>query len=120
MSIFKVNPIFKEARIKALSQSLNVRDVEQILQKMIAEAREQEQEFRFVLAFFKKCPKTFFFNLLIFFIFREKLNNLNSDEQSLDNKIERRQREYDQLQKRLAKLQVRLECLTLELKRRIS
>lgn len=36
----------REARIRALSQSLNVRDVEQILVKMIGEAKEQTEEFR--------------------------------------------------------------------------
>lgn len=41
-------------------------------------------------------------------MFSLKLENLNNDEQSMDNKIERRQREYDQLQKRLAKLQVNI------------
>ncbi|KAI6217264.1 Clusterin-associated protein 1 [Aphelenchoides fujianensis] len=71
----------REARLKALSQSLNVRDVEQILRKMIAETNDQQADFR------------------------TKLDSLASDEQTLDRKIEQRQREYDQLQKRLAKLQ---------------
>lgn len=39
---------FKETRIRALSQSLNVRDVEQILRKMIDTAKDEEQDFRFV------------------------------------------------------------------------
>ncbi|VDK51635.1 unnamed protein product [Gongylonema pulchrum] len=34
------------------------------------------------------------------------LQNINSDEAALDTKIDRRKREYDQQQKRLAKLQV--------------
>ncbi|KAI6215856.1 Clusterin-associated protein 1 [Aphelenchoides besseyi] len=71
----------REARLKALSQSLNARDVEQILRKMVAETNEQQSDFR------------------------EKLNSLSSDEQTFDRKIEQRQREYDQLQKRLVKLQ---------------
>lgn len=38
--------------------------------------------------------------------FQKKLSNITSDEQALDSRIDRRQREYDQLQKRLATLQV--------------
>lgn len=34
------------------------------------------------------------------------LSNISADEEDLERKIERRSREYDQLQKRLAKLQV--------------
>ncbi|CAJ0587536.1 unnamed protein product, partial [Mesorhabditis spiculigera] len=35
----------------------------------------------------------------------DKLNNVTSDEKALDEKIERKRREYEQMQKRLAKLQ---------------
>lgn len=40
-----------------------------------------------------------------------KLTNISNEEQDLEKKIERRRREYEQLQKRLAKLQVILIIL---------
>lgn len=39
---------------------------------------------------------------------KERLENIGNDEQELAKKIDRRKRELDQLQKRLAKLQVKL------------
>ncbi|PIC36902.1 hypothetical protein B9Z55_015726 [Caenorhabditis nigoni] len=42
---------------------------------------------------------------LAIFQFQNKLNNVASDEAELDEKIERKKREYEQLQKRFAKLQ---------------
>ena len=38
--------------------------------------------------------------------FKTKLNNVSTDEAALDEKIERKKREYEQMQKRYAKLQV--------------
>lgn len=72
----------KEARMKAMSQSLNISDIEKIVRGMTEKAARETDEIE------------------------EKINNIASDEASLDAKIERRRREYDQLQKRLAKLQV--------------
>uniref|UniRef100_A0A914CCT9 Clusterin-associated protein 1 n=1 Tax=Acrobeloides nanus TaxID=290746 RepID=A0A914CCT9_9BILA len=71
----------KESRMRAMSQSLNISDIEKIIRGMIEKSARETAEIE------------------------EKLNNISSDEASLDAKIDRRRREYDQLQKRLAKLQ---------------
>lgn len=75
---------FKEARAKALSQSLNANEVEREIREKIEKTESKSNEVRF------------------------KLTNISNDEQDLEKKIERRQREYEQLQKRLAKLQVNM------------
>ena len=71
----------KESRMRALSQKLNVGEVEKIVKQMIEKASREEAEID------------------------HKLNNIGQDEQNLDAKIERRKLECDQLQKRLSKLQ---------------
>uniref|UniRef100_A0A1I7RU61 Clusterin-associated protein 1 n=1 Tax=Bursaphelenchus xylophilus TaxID=6326 RepID=A0A1I7RU61_BURXY len=73
--------VAREARTKALSQSLNVRDVEKTLKTMVQHIREQYNDIE------------------------NRMKNLGSDEKGLDEKIDRRERELDQLHKRLAKLQ---------------
>ncbi|CAD5218359.1 unnamed protein product [Bursaphelenchus okinawaensis] len=73
--------VTREARTRALSQSLNVRDVETTLRTMIENVREQWTEIE------------------------NRMKNLGSDEKTLDEKIDRRERELDQLHKRLIKLQ---------------
>lgn len=52
---------------------------------------------------FHEFPRFF---LEIFYYFKTKLNNVSTDEAALDEKIERKKREYEQMQKRYAKLQV--------------
>uniref|UniRef100_A0A915E7U8 Clusterin-associated protein 1 n=1 Tax=Ditylenchus dipsaci TaxID=166011 RepID=A0A915E7U8_9BILA len=71
----------REARRKALSQSLNASEVEREIKEKIERTERKTAEVQF------------------------KLSNISTDEQDLEKKIERRRREYDQLQKRLAKLQ---------------
>uniref|UniRef100_A0AC34FM19 Clusterin-associated protein 1 n=1 Tax=Panagrolaimus sp. ES5 TaxID=591445 RepID=A0AC34FM19_9BILA len=71
----------KEARMRALSQQLNVSEVEKLVRQMIEKATREEAEIE------------------------HKLNNIGQDEQNLDTKIDRRKLECEQLQKRLSKLQ---------------
>uniref|UniRef100_A0AC34QUE8 Clusterin-associated protein 1 n=1 Tax=Panagrolaimus sp. JU765 TaxID=591449 RepID=A0AC34QUE8_9BILA len=71
----------KEARMRALSQQLNVGEVEKHVRQMIEKASKEKTEIE------------------------NKLNNIGQDEQNLDAKIERRRLECEQLQKRLTKLQ---------------
>lgn len=67
--------------MRALSQQLNVSEVEKLVRQMIEKATREEAEIE------------------------HKLNNIGQDEQNLDTKIERRKLECEQLQKRLSKLQ---------------
>lgn len=67
--------------MRALSQQLNVSEVEKLVRQMIDKATREESEIE------------------------NKLNNIGQDEQNLDAKIDRRKIECDQLQKRLTKLQ---------------
>lgn len=71
----------KEARMRALSQQLNVSEVEKIIRQLFEKAKREETEIE------------------------DKLNNIGQTEQNLDQKIERRKLECEQLQKRLTKLQ---------------
>uniref|UniRef100_A0A7E4V0T6 Clusterin-associated protein 1 n=1 Tax=Panagrellus redivivus TaxID=6233 RepID=A0A7E4V0T6_PANRE len=71
----------KETRMRALSQQLNVAEVEKLVRQMIEKGIREENEIS------------------------TKLANIGQDEHNLDAKIERRRLECDQLQKRLSKLQ---------------
>ncbi|VDD87409.1 unnamed protein product [Enterobius vermicularis] len=71
----------KEGRLKALSFALNFADVEKLLREAM---KMKEEELSGV---------------------EKNVANINTDEAALDEKILRRRNEYDQHQKRLAKLQ---------------
>uniref|UniRef100_A0A9J2PQG5 Clusterin-associated protein 1 n=1 Tax=Ascaris lumbricoides TaxID=6252 RepID=A0A9J2PQG5_ASCLU len=71
----------QEARSKALSFSLDLADAEKAIKQAIEAIQGELAQIN------------------------RNLQNINSDEAALDGKIERKKREYDQQQKRLAKLQ---------------
>ncbi|KAK0405783.1 hypothetical protein QR680_018193 [Steinernema hermaphroditum] len=73
--------VAKDKRSRALTNSLNLSDVESNIRSLVTSAVDS----------FKAVE--------------DKLANINNDEQALDTKIERRKKEYEQLEKRLAKLQ---------------
>lgn len=73
--------IAAEARSKALSFSLDLADAEKAIKQAIEAIQGELAQIN------------------------RNLQNINSDEAALDGKIERKKREYDQQQKRLAKLQ---------------
>ncbi|KAI1724939.1 clusterin-associated protein-1 domain-containing protein [Ditylenchus destructor] len=71
----------KDARRKALSQSMNASDVEREIREKIERTDRQIADVQY------------------------KQSHISTDEQDLEKKIERRRREFDQLEKRLVKLQ---------------
>uniref|UniRef100_A0A1I7Y4Y5 Clusterin-associated protein 1 n=1 Tax=Steinernema glaseri TaxID=37863 RepID=A0A1I7Y4Y5_9BILA len=70
-----------EKRSRALTNSLNLSEVETNIRSLVTSASEAHK------------------------VVQDKLANINNDEQALDTKIDRRKKEYEQLEKRLAKLQ---------------
>uniref|UniRef100_A0AC35UF06 Clusterin-associated protein 1 n=1 Tax=Rhabditophanes sp. KR3021 TaxID=114890 RepID=A0AC35UF06_9BILA len=76
----KENDLRKQ-RSFVLSQSLNLSQADRVIKKLTSKNEKEHDELSL------------------------KLSNISTDEASLDQKIEKRTREYEQLQKRLAKLQ---------------
>lgn len=75
---------FQETRTKALSQSLNVRDVEETLKGMIAACKKQNNELD------------------------QKMANISADEKNLDAKIEQRRKELERCHRAMLAAQVRV------------
>uniref|UniRef100_A0A914LRZ2 Uncharacterized protein n=1 Tax=Meloidogyne incognita TaxID=6306 RepID=A0A914LRZ2_MELIC len=80
----------KEMRNKALGQSLNTSKIENEIKEKISDAEFKINEFK------------------------KRLENITNDEVELAKKIERRKRELEQLQKRLAKLQANFNLIKIK------
>jgi len=77
-------------RNKALGQSLNTSKIENEIKEKISDAEFKINEFK------------------------KRLENITNDEAELTKKIERRKRELEQLQKRLAKLQANFNLIKIK------
>ncbi|PIC36901.1 hypothetical protein B9Z55_015726 [Caenorhabditis nigoni] len=91
---------------KAAARSIPLAEAEKLLnatiQGIAQDAEQLAHKFLHIFVVDNFLLATVVFEI---FQFQNKLNNVASDEAELDEKIERKKREYEQLQKRFAKLQ---------------